>query len=280
MHRLLVPHPGIGRVFHSLLNYGEPQRDRIARLQRVENGVVAGPEGVSGLRTDLAAQCAPVDPRGDAHGNAFSRLVLDHHLALIGQVAIHVEPGRGPVQEQVDLGVLPIRTAHYPFPGIVQALRPIRRAALSDPGGRNVGRSQMRGEDTQRALDHVLGHFLPRVDDRRLVRHNPLRAGRARRPGLGHLLQQIRPHELGLDQVVADRLIDIVPVVAEPSVTQANAERDPVAKRAPLDYPAVGRKGHKPQARDGKRTHVLVAAAHELLDPLVVYGDRILEHAS
>ena len=79
---------------------------------------------------------------------------MDAHQALIRQIAVDVEPGRGPVQQEVDCRQTGA-VAHNRFPGIVQTQGSVARAAAIGGNGIQIGQAA-ETKAAQRALDHIV----------------------------------------------------------------------------------------------------------------------------
>ena len=137
------------------------------------------------------------------------------------------------------------------------------------------------GECSARSPNDVFGALLPRVDR--------LKTGvyiLSRRTRLGYAFQELGVGKLGFNQVVAGNAVHVIPVIAHTGVTESDAQRHPIAQVAALTPPDVsvellGTAGRGPaDAWDRKHAAVLVAAADELHDPIVVGRDGVFENAA
>src|SRR5437868_4039952 len=137
------------------------ERDDLAGLDRADLGVAAleldaafvGRLAEAGLLAlDADAHLLRLDPLGDAHGQ-FDRL-LDSYIDLAGvrNVAVHVGPLRGPVEEQVHLhfAVLVVEDV---LPDVVEAASAVLGAAVG-PGEAPVVGPRRAAERADRALPH------------------------------------------------------------------------------------------------------------------------------
>src|SRR5712691_1798112 len=83
--------------------------------------------------------------------------------------------------------------------------------------------------------------------------------------------------------MIADTLINIVPVIAKTSVAHADTQRHPHPEHAALGEPGYGRRRRETidvtEARNRKLAHELIATANELLRPFVVGHDAVFEQS-
>src|SRR5262249_20297874 len=93
----------------------------------------AGLDGLDRLAIEHDLEVSYVNPAGNAHSNRFGLLVAQDEFPLEWQITLHVHPGRGAVQEEINLCQAVIETGD-PMPGIIECRRRMER------GGRGIRR--------------------------------------------------------------------------------------------------------------------------------------------
>ena len=141
------------------LHQWEFDRDQLRRGQPVDQQIIAQP--IQRRQLSLvhpAAYRALVRPARNAESHPPRRFDPQHHLALIGQIAVHVQPLGRPVQQQIHLGHI-AAALHNRLPRLVHPHRHIRVTAHRPPG---VGTRGIRSRS--KATDIPLQHILVRLD--------------------------------------------------------------------------------------------------------------------
>jgi CubicO group peptidase (beta-lactamase class C family) len=257
-------------------DHGKSDGDLVPGPQVGEYQVPVHAERRGGLVVDLALDGLLIDPPRNADRDRLRGLVPNDHFAFVGQIAVDVKPLRGAVQQQVDL-CCALVIFHDAVPCGVESHGGVARAANDHPEalpGDARGPAIVGQIASDEPLAHVARGVLDGIDRGLwLVRlHGVLGIGAGQhRPTRDRLLQLFQFGHLSFGQLVADILIDILPIIAHALAAEPDGQVGHIAGGAHLAEQADAGNAEVPQ--------VLIPLANEFHQPRVMGHLGVAEQA-
>ena len=130
-----------------------PESSMSLRPQRVVWS--PGSSGLDRIVIDETLDLFGVEPDRYTHENRVGFLVVDYDLALVGEIAVDIEPGGGAIEEEIDGGNAGVEACDA-VPGVIESDHVVRRAAAID----NRTRLQEGGLDHGAAAEELGEEFV------------------------------------------------------------------------------------------------------------------------